>query len=179
MIASLRVLIEWPSDSFPEALRYVKKQVVREDGTLSEIVTEIEPLAADIRDKNLAGMKKKLKVEILRLLAPILNCRFDDLKQRHRERMIKRVLTISISLSVFFLGFGSVTAYQSMLIRQQSEVVRQQSEIVREKSELVQQQAEQLKLQVQETLAGQSLYLADVSTRLFQEGDRKTAILWL
>jgi len=174
----LALLIEGePSESFPEALRYVKKQVVREDGTLSEIVTEIEPLAADIRDKNLAGMKKKLKVEILRLLAPILNCRFDDLKQRHRERMIKRVLTISISLSVFFLGFGSVTAYQSMLIRQQSEVVRQQSEIVREKSELVQQQAEQLKLQVQETLAGQSLYLADVSTRLFQEGDRKTAIL--
>jgi WD40 repeat protein len=167
----LALLIEGePMESFPEALRYVKKQVIREDGTLSEIVTEIEPLAADIRDKSLAGMKKKLKVEILRLLAPILNCRFDDLKQRHRERLVKRILTISISLSVFFLGFGSITAYQSMLIRQQSEEVR-------EKSELVQQQAEQLKLQVQETLAGQSLYLADVSTRLFQEGDRKTAIL--
>jgi WD40 repeat protein len=174
----LALLIEGePSESFPDALRYVKKQVIGEDGTLSEIITEIEPLAADIRDKSLAGMKKKLKVEILRLLAPILNCRFDDLKQRHRERMIKRVLTISISLSVFFLGFGSITAYQSMLIRQQSEVVRQQSEIVQEKSELVQQQAEQLKRQVQETLAGQSLYLSDVSRRLLQEGDRKAAIL--
>jgi len=160
----LPLLIEGePSESFPEQLRLVKKQVVQADGTVTEIVQEIEPLAADIRAEDLRGMKKKLKTEVLRLLAPILNCRFDDLKQRHRERRIKRILTLSFALSAFFLLFGSYSAYQAALIRQQADVIAQKSEA--------------LELQVQKTLKGQSLFLADLALNYLSQGDRLGAVL--
>jgi WD40 repeat protein len=153
----LALLIEGePYESFPEPLRYVRRQVVGEDGGIREVTEEVEPLAADIRADSLGKMKKKLKMEILRLLAPILNCRFDDLRQRHRERAIKRILSLSISLSVFFLGFGSFSAWQAWQIRQKSILLEQQ---------------------VQKTLEGQSLYMANISTQLLAEGDRRTAIM--
>ena len=98
----LALLIEGePYESFPEPLRFVKRQVVGEDGSIEEVTEEVEPLAADIRADSLGKMKKKLKVEILRLLAPILNCRFDDLRQRHRERTIADSVAV-LSLSLFF-----------------------------------------------------------------------------
>ncbi|HOQ75144.1 MAG TPA: toll/interleukin-1 receptor domain-containing protein [Thermoclostridium sp.] len=153
----LALLVEGePDESFPEPLRLKRRQVVGEDGEVREVVEEVEPLAADIRADSLGKMKKKLKVEILRLLAPILNCRFDDLRQRHRERAIKRILSLSISLSVFFLGFGSFSAWQAWQIRQKSVLLEQQ---------------------VQKTLEGQSLYMANISTQLLEEGDRRTAIM--
>lgn len=146
----LALLIEGePSESFPEQLRFIPKQTINDDGTITEELIEVEPLAADIRGKNLKEMSKKLKTEILRLLAPILGCHYDDLKQRHRERFIKRVVTVSVSAALFFLAFGSFSAWQAL----------------------------KLKLQVDKTLRGQSLYLSDLSKQLLEEGDRRTAIL--
>ena len=132
----------------------MKKCIHHSDGTVTEEFHKVEPLAADIRAQSLSGMKKKLKTEILRLLAPILNCRFDDLKQRHRERKVKRILTLSFALSLFFLLFGSYSAYQASLIKQQAEVIQQKSEQVEQKSKEVEQHAEMLEIQVQKTLRG-------------------------
>lgn len=174
----LTLLIEGePQESFPDLLRFARKQTLNADGAVTEEVVEIEPLAADIRDRSVRGMLKKLRTEILRLLAPMLGCTFDDLKQRHRERVIRRILTISISLSLFFLGFGSFAGYQAYIINEQSILVQQQSEIVKEQAQKVQEQADELRIQIQKTLAGQSLYLSDVSLRLLSEGDRRTAIM--
>jgi len=167
----LALLIEGePEESFPEQLRFVKKKLVLEDGTVTETVQEVEPLAADIRAENIKGMKKKLKTEVLRLLAPILNCRFDDLRQRHKERRIKRALAFSLALSAFLLLFGSYSAFQAALIRQQAEVIRQ-------KSEEVEQHAEMLEIQVEKTLRSQSLYLADLALTYLESGDRLGAVL--
>lgn len=56
----LALLIEGePEKSFPDQLRFVRKKAVREDGTETEEVRVIEPLAADIRAQSLGGMKKK------------------------------------------------------------------------------------------------------------------------
>ncbi len=174
----LALLIEGePQESFPQPLRFSKKKVVQEDGQINEILVEVEPLAADIRAQNLGGMKKKLKTEILRLLAPILGCRFDDLKQRQRERLIRRVVTVSLSLSLFFLAFGSFSAYQNILIRQKSEEVARQSELIKQKSQEVERQSEQLKEQVDKTLEGQSLFLASISEELLDSGDRMLALM--
>ena len=59
-----------PSESFPEQLRFIPKQIVNDDGTITEELIEVEPLAADIRGRDLKEMSNKLKTEILRLLAP-------------------------------------------------------------------------------------------------------------
>ena len=39
---------------------------------------------------NKLEINKKFKTEIIRLIAPLLGCTYDDLKQRHKERQVKR-----------------------------------------------------------------------------------------
>ena len=39
-------------------LRFVKRQVVGDDGNIEEVIEEVEPLAADIRADSLGKMKK-------------------------------------------------------------------------------------------------------------------------
>lgn len=146
----LALLVEGePIESFPEQLRFITKQIVDENGNTIEEKEEVEPLAADIRGNSLNEMSKNLKKELLRLLAPILGCSYDDLKQRHRERFIKRIISIAIFSSLFFLSFGSFSTWQALMIKQQ----------------------------VNKTLKGQSLYLSSLSEQLLKEGDRRTSIL--
>lgn len=133
----LTILIEGePSEAFPEPLRFIDEEVCNTDGTSSIVKCEIEPLAADIRGKNLQEMWKKLKVEKLRLVAPIIGVKFDDLKQRHREQFIKKAISFTLAISLFFAAFGIVAFVQSNIISSQS-------------SELVQKNSE-LKLQINE-----------------------------
>ncbi len=160
----LALLIEGePYESFPTQLRFIKRIDTKEDGTPVETITEIEPLSADIRATTTKGMFKNLKTEVLRLLAPLLNCKFDNLKQRHRERLIKTVLAASISFSAFFLAFGSFSTYQALVINQKSREVMQKSQ--------------EIMAQIQKTQISQSRYLANISNQLYEGGDRYRAIL--
>jgi hypothetical protein len=95
----LSLLIEGePEESFPPLLREARQSVTTKDGATSEVVEEISPLAADIRAASVAESLRLLKNEKLRLLAPILGCSFDDLKQRHRQRMLRRAKIATASL---------------------------------------------------------------------------------
>ncbi len=146
----LALLIEGePHESFPPALRYTKKQITNDTGELAEQLVEIEPLAADIRAKSKKEMLKLLKKEILRLLAALLHCKYDDLKQRHRERAMRKAVVFSFCLTLFFAVFGTISLYQGILIKEQ----------------------------MQKVLLTQSRYLADRSSQLLKQGDRKRAIL--
>ncbi len=167
----LALLIEGePNESFPEQLRIINETQTMEDGSIIESTVEVEPLAADIRAASEKEMFKKLRNESLRLLSPMLNCSYDDLKQRHKERLIKAVLTSSISLSAFFLAFGSFSAYQAYIINQKSQEVSKKSEEINQKNL-------EITAQIKETQIGQSRYLADISDRYFKDGDRYRAIL--
>jgi WD40 repeat protein len=50
-----------------------------------------EPLAADVRDRSRRGVKEAE----LRILATILGCRFDDLRQREQERRVRRAMFLT------------------------------------------------------------------------------------
>jgi hypothetical protein len=100
----LPLLIEGaPQDSFPDLLRYSEIGGER---------VEREPLAADIRAESLPLMKKKLRVEKLRLLAPMLGVGFDDLRQRAHARFVRRAATAAISAALALAVFGGVFFYQ-------------------------------------------------------------------
>lgn len=104
----LALLIEGePDESFPQELFGVGK-----DNKVTE------PLAADIRAENTRGSLKKLKTEKLRLLAPMLSCKYDELRQRHRERELRTKMIISSALSIFFLLFGAFSLYQLKLVKE-------------------------------------------------------------
>jgi hypothetical protein len=95
----LSLLVEGePEESFPPLLREARQSIARQDGSATEEVEEISPLAADVRAGSLPESLGLLKNEKLRLLAPILGCSFDDLKQRHRQRFLRRVKIACASL---------------------------------------------------------------------------------
>ena len=134
----LAVLIEGePSEAFPKIL------------LSDEHGKAVEPLAADVRGKTKKETEKKLKEELLRILAPLLSCSYDDLRQRHRERRLKKIVAITAVVACLGVLFGIYNAYNTMLIRQNYE----QKQI------------------------NQSKYLANKSIELLEEGDRKAAAL--
>ena len=133
----LAVLVEGePDEAFPEEIRFDEKG------------NPVEPLAADVRASSKKEMKKKIHAEKLRLLAALLHCSYDDLKQRHRERMIKRIITLMALGMVLLAGFVGYYAYS----------------------------AAQIRANFKDKQINQSKYLADTATTLLKDGDRMTAI---
>ena len=120
-----------PSESFPEQL------LVDENGN------PIEPLGADVRGNTEAEIKKKLKVEILRLIAPMLGLNFDDLKQRHREQKMKRLMLVGAAAMAFMLGFGIYMAITAITIRSQAdEIAKQNATLIENERKISEQNAE-------------------------------------
>lgn len=134
----LAVLIEGePDQSFPAEL------LTDDEGN------PVEPLAADVRGGSRRGINRKLKTEIVRLAAPLLGCSYDDLRQRHRERKMKRAAAVLAAVTVAAILFGIYSAYNAAMIRQNYEGKQR----------------------------NQSKYLADTSLNLLEEGDRRAAVL--
>lgn len=134
----LAILVEGePQESFPEKIQF------DEEGN------PVEPLAADVRGASRREMDRKMKTELIRLAAPLLHCSYDDLRQRHRERrMRKAILAASLTAAAGVL-FGAYSAYNAAMIR----------ENYRQKQ------------------INQSKYLASTALSLLEEGDRQTAAL--
>ena len=152
----LAILIEGePQDSFPPQLLN------------DEYGNPVEPLAADIRGVTQKERNKKLKTELLRLAAPILGCSYDDLRQRHRERRIKKIATIICSatliVSALSIGFGIYNANMVKKIKAQNEKIEAQNIEIKEN--------------YNGKLENQSRFLADTSLSLFENGDRRAAAL--
>lgn len=152
-----------PEESFPEELRWENKKIILPDGTTKIERMEVEPLAADVRGSSEREITKKLKQELLRLAAPILGCSYDDLKQRHRERKLKRMLFGASATAVVFLIFGGISTTLALRIQKQAQMIEKQSEKIKE--------------QYHDVMVRQSQTLADTSQRLLEEGDRITSIL--
>jgi len=111
----LTLLIEGePAAAFPPLLcaRRVNPITGREEDT--------EPLAADIRAATPKAALRKLNTEKLRLLAPILGCGLDDLRQREHERQLQRARRIAVAALAGIAVFAGLTWY-SVWQRQRAE----------------------------------------------------------
>lgn len=134
----LAVLIEGePDQSFPEEL------LKDDEGN------PVEPLAADVRGGSDREIDKKLKTETVRLAAPLLGCGYDDLRQRHRERKMKKAAAALSAVAVAAILFGAYSTYNAVMIQQNYEGKQR----------------------------NQSKYLADTSLSLLNAGDRRAAVL--
>lgn len=132
----LAVLIEGePDESFP-------KQLLSDD-----YGNPVEPLAADLRGASKGEIRRKMRTEIVRLAAPLLGCSYDELRQRHRERRLRRAVCATAAVAVFAVAFGCYSMYNSMMIKKNY-------------------RGKQI---------NQSKYLADTSLSLLEDGDRITA----
>ncbi len=166
----LAVLVEGePDESFPEELLYREREITKEDGTVEIIKEMVEPLAADVRGTTKKEVLKKMDEELLRLTAAMFQCDYDDLKQRHKEQRMKRMLRISLAASAVFLTFGAISTTMAVRIHSQKKQIQTQSE------EIVAQK-EQIEKQYQETLYNQALSMSEKSLDLLEEGDRLEAM---
>ncbi len=87
----LCVLVEGePKDSFPEELLYYEEKVKTSSGKEKTKKVHCEPLAMDVRGKSKKEIYSKLKSELIRIIAPMYNLDYDDIKRRHEERELKR-----------------------------------------------------------------------------------------
>ena len=119
------VLIEdEPENSFPEEVLFDEK--TKKDASGKKIKTKeyYEPLAADVRGDNKREILKKIKNEKLRLIAPMYNLDYDDLKQRHRQRKIKHIITISTLAAITFFIISLYSTFMFLKISSQQKKLK-------------------------------------------------------
>lgn len=159
----LAVLIEGePDESFPPALLT--------DGEGNNV----EPLAADIRGETKKERNTKFKTEILRLIAPILGCSYDDLKQRHRERIIKRTISlVSAGALVVAIAGAAFGIYNAKVAERMEKLANEKAALADEKTKL----ADEVTAEYFEKQKNQSRFLAKEALQLLSEGKRQDAYL--
>ncbi|MBP1584075.1 MAG: hypothetical protein ILP17_00065 [Lachnospiraceae bacterium] len=149
-------------NSFPEELKYEE----RPDGT----VVEHEPLAANISAENISDSLKKLKVEQLRLFAPILGVSFDELNRRREKQLMQLGMAIGgafLALAVIFLIFA---ASRMMTMASQNDSLESEYDVI----EAARLEAEQERNEADKQYAS----LIAVSARLaLNNGDTELAML--
>ena len=155
----LAVLIEGePDESFPPQL------LTDDDGN------PVEPLAADVRGADRRERNKKFKTEILRLAAPIIGCTYDDLKQRHRERIIRRTIAIvssaaaviAIAGTAFGIYNARVAAKMKLLADEKAALADEKAALADEKTRL----AEEISVQYEGKLENQSRFYSEEALSL-------------
>ena len=166
----LAVLVEGePEESFPEELLYEIKKQTLPDGTTQEIKVPVEPLAADVRGKDKSEIRKLLKTEVLRILAAMFHMNYDELRQRHRERRMRKILTASFVGAGACLVFGIYSSVMALHISSQNKQIAAQAEEMSE-------QAEEIRLQNEELALKQALSMAELAQSYNEKGERQKAI---
>ena len=99
-----------PQDSFPYELTH-RMENGRE--------VEVEPLAADVRGETPGQQKHKMKTEQLRILAALLHCEFDQLRQRDRQRKIHRITAAGGAGLAVVCAFLAQTVHENMVLQKQ------------------------------------------------------------
>ncbi len=159
----LAVLIEGePDESFPKLL------------LRDETGNSVEPLAANVRGLNKKERNKKYKTEILRLVAPIIGCSYDDLRQRHRDRILKRTITLATStaavVAIAGMAFG---IYNAKVAKKMSDLADEKALLAEEKTFLADEILKEYRLKQE----NQSRFFAKEALSLEAEGNREDAVL--
>ena len=94
-----------PDESFPRLLRERLAVTQTPDGTTQSTRTETEPLAADVRPRPDLKPAEIKRLALLRIMAHLLSCGFDDLRQRDAERRRRRRnLALAAGFTLFLIA---------------------------------------------------------------------------
>ena len=101
-----------PHESFPPALYQLLTDDVPESPAAGDRagLPAGEPLAADVRPQDGDSARVTKRLALLRLAAPLLGCRFDDLRQRDSERAVRRLRVIVAAAGVAVAVVGALAA---------------------------------------------------------------------
>lgn len=128
----LAMLVEGePAESFPPALREIRRSLTDDSGTTIERIEEVEPLAADVRPRATESPRQQKRMAQLRLSACLLGVRFDELRQREQERRTRRLTTMLTATAILMLTMGGLTL---LAVRAQRDAVTQRNEARHQRS---------------------------------------------
>lgn len=169
----LAVLAEGEPDvSFPEELLFRKEEEQKPDGSVIYHKIPVEPLAADVRGSTRREMRRKIKSELLRLAAPMFDCSYDDLRQRHREQRMRKIILTSVSVSILCLLIGVVSTAAALKIQRQSQQIKADAEVIYEQSGVIEKQYEEIEEQYAQSRRRITEAYAREALGYLEEGDR-------
>ena len=117
-----------PSESFPEALGHIKETVTQPDGTTTDIIKDVEPLAADVRPRTDEPEKVQKQKALLRIIATLIGVRYDDLWQRHgRRQQRKRRILAAAALAMTIAGTALTYQYINTIKAEQARTETQRN----------------------------------------------------
>lgn len=173
----LAVLVEGePDTSFPEELLYREVEEPQSDGSVIKKKIPVEPLAADVRGTDQREIRRKIKSELLRLAAPMFDCNYDDLKQRHREQRTRRIIMTSVSVSAVCLSFGMISTAMALQIKHQNTQIKEQNTQIKAQSDEITQQAAQIERQYEEAKRNHAISRSKEAVGYLEAGDRLRAV---
>lgn len=90
-----------------------------------------EPLYIDARSSSIKGSVKIIKKEYLRLAAVLIGCGYDALYQRHKRKVVSKILVSAVALLLLVATFATIFILQEKDITEEQEQ-REQVEDYRE-----------------------------------------------
>ena len=140
----IALLIEGePADSFLPSLCEIRKHIVNDDGTKSESIEVVEPLAADIRPRSGHSKKELRHLAKLRIISTLLGCKFDDLRRREQKRRQQLMVRAASVLSMLVIAFALLSIWalnQEKKARENEvEAIKQQGIALKNEEEAVKQ----------------------------------------
>lgn len=106
-----------PESAFPPEFFEKRKSIITfNDGTTQEITEIVEPLAIDVRAKDIKSSLSLLHHTRIKIVAALIGVSYDTLEQRHEKRIRQRLKTIAllaILLPVILGGFFTYLWFNS------------------------------------------------------------------
>ena len=172
----LAVLVEGtPDESFPPSILWAKNK----DGSLEQV----EPLAANLTDKNHHYRPGRLNREVFRLCAAMLGCPFDTLWQRerrYRQRRMSVILTAALIVVSCFLGVvlfqNSRIASKNRQIEADNIRIEEDNKKIEEKNRKIEESNRQISGQLDEIKNQNAEILMREGRLLLEKGDRAGAV---
>ena len=144
----LAVLAEGePGEAFPEQLTYKDVTVIDANGTKQVVREAVEPLAADVRAGSRRDILREMRSDIFRLVAAIIGVNYDELKRRHHERKMRRIIGWCAAITLVFGTFGAVSLTQAIRIKNQSREIERQNEDIKLQNEQIIAQDDRIRSQ--------------------------------
>lgn len=92
---------------------------------------------------------------------------YDDLRQRHRERVMKKTITASVAVSVLCLAVGLASTIAALHIQKQKEQIQKQSDEIKAQSDEIKNQSDRIAV------------FADNNRLIYADTDNGRRSLWL
>ena len=122
-----------PEDVFPERLTHPDP----EDPELA-----VEPLAADVRGKDIPAAVRNTRKESLRLIAGMLGVPYDTLARREQKRTIRRAALACGAVMAVLLGYAGFLLHSNSVIRAKNAELQEKNDTIsRQKTILVQNES--------------------------------------